>query len=616
MSKQNDSNRVAMAASRRVFVKGLAAGGSIVVAPAFIQSAMGDGGASSLFPLGVASGDPDHDSVVLWTRLADDPLAGGGLGDADIPLLWEVATDPGMRHVVRRGHTVARARDGQAVRVVARGLPAGEWLYYRFTARGKYKGHMSRIGRTRTFPSPYYRYGRYRGRNACRMEEMRFAFVSCQNYPAGYYAAFADIAKQDIDFVCHQGDYMYESGASSDPVIPGRNHTGGETFSVEDYRNRYALYRLDADLQDAHAHAPFIVTWDDHEGDNNYAGNIAEEGAPFEGDAFIERRRNAYQVYGETMPLRPWRRVRRNGRFPLARKLEFGRLADIHVLDTRQFRTDQPAGDGFGSTDMNVDPATAGLLETVFGEQIFDAEGILDPKATLLGPRQEIGLTLNLLFSRAKWNVLAQQIMMMPWNLRTTGLLSVQFGPDFPGKDQALAAIGNLDNILNVDAWDGYIAARDRLFRVLDYARPGNPIVLTGDIHSAWGANLLKDFGDPANSDVLAAEFVCTSITSTFAGIDPRPTDAIVRAGIPENPHIRYFDGRFRGYSLCDVNAKRWRTEFRAVGAPERLLSPDPLTLVPQPGDTVFTAAVAEMPAGFNRRGKPESLSVVDNVPG
>ncbi len=616
MSKKDDASLIARAASRRVFVKGIAASSSIVVAPAFIRSAVAEDAASMLFPLGVGSGDPDDDSVVLWTRLAEDPLAGGGLGDVDIPVGWEVATDPGMRHVIRRGHSVARARNGQAVRVVANRLPAGEWLYYRFFGLGKYKGHQSRIGRTRTFPSAYRRFRRRRGPNACRMESMRFASVSCQNYTGGFYPAWADIAKQDLDFVCHLGDYMYESGASSSPTLEGRNHTGGEVFSVEDYRNRYALYRLDADLQDAHARFPFIVTWDDHEADNNYAAKIAEEGAPFEGDAFVERRRNAYQVYGESMPLRPFRRVRRNGSFPLARKIEFGRLADIHVLDTRQFRTDQPAGDNFGSTDMNIDPATAGLLESIFGEQVFDTDGILDPSATLLGRRQEIGLSLNLIFSRARWNVLAQQIMVMPWNLRTTGVLSVQLGPDFPGKDQAVAAIANLDNILNVDAWDGYPAARDRLFRILDYVRPGNPVVLTGDIHSSWAANLLDDFGDPQNSDVLAAEFVCTSISSTFGGADPRPTDFIVRAGIPENPHIRYFDGRFRGYALCDVDAHRWRTEFRAVGAPEALVNPDPLALIPRAGDPVFTAAVAEIEAGFNARGDRKELSVVNNVPG
>ncbi|MEO0998823.1 MAG: alkaline phosphatase D family protein, partial [Pseudomonadota bacterium] len=237
-----------------------------------------------------------------------------------------------------------------------------------------------------------------------------------------------------------------------------------------------------------------------------------------------------------------------------------------------------------------------------------------DENRSLLGLNQELWLALNLLRSRARWNVLAQQIMVMPWNLKTTGQLSVQFGPDFPGKDQALAAIGNLDDLLNVDAWDGYQGTRERLLWLLDHARPRNPVVLTGDIHSAWGARLLQDFGDPQNSDVLAAEFVCTSISSTFAGADPRPTDGIVRASLPDNPHIGYFDGRFRGYCLCDVNEHRWLTQYRAVGAPEDAIDNDPLALIPASGDPVFVSAEAEIDAGFNRRGEAGELRVLDNL--
>jgi alkaline phosphatase D len=295
--------------------------------------------------------------------------------------------------------------------------------------------------------------------------------------------------------------------------------------------------------------------------------------------------------------------------FPLARQLRFGNLADIHVLDTRQFRTDQPAGDGFGSTAV-PDPTVAATLEAVFGEELFDRNGIVDTQATLLGWPQELRLAFALATSRSRWNVIAQQIMVMPWNLRTTGLLTVQFGPDFPGKQQVLADIASLDDLLNVDAWDGYQAARDRLDRLLAKARPNNPVFLTGDIHSGWAANLLDDYADPANSDVLAAEFVCTSISSTFASADPRPTDAIVRAGIPDNPHIRYFDGRFRGYCLCDVDRQRWRTEYRAVGAPENLLDPAGDALIPMQDDSLFTVAVAEIESGFNTPGSPKGVQV------
>ena len=173
-----------------------------------------------------------------------------------------------------------------------------------------------------------------------------------------------------------------------------------------------------------------------------------------------------------------------------------------------------------------------------------------------------------------------------------------------------LAAIGALENVLNVDAWDGYARARERLLAILGHARPPSPVVLTGDIHSAWGANLFADFGDPQNSDVLAVEFVCTSITSTFLAPDPRPTHAIAAASLPDNPHIRYFNGLFRGYCLCDVDRHEWRTAYRAVGAPADVADPNPLALVPLEGDPVFTAAVAVIPSGFNRRGEPKTLDV------
>jgi alkaline phosphatase D len=277
--------------------------------------------------------------------------------------------------------------------------------------------------------------------------------------------------------------------------------------------------------------------------------------------------------------------------------------------------SDQPAGDGFGST-AQIDATTAAFLEQVFGEPLFDADGILDPGATLLGGRQEAWLATNLARSRSKWNVLAQQVMLMPWNLRETGQLFVQFGPDFPGKPQALAAIGALDNILNVDAWDGYSHARERLLRMLDVLRPASPVVLTGDIHSAWAADIFKDFGDSQNSDVLATELVCTSIASTFLSPDPRPTDALVRASLPANPHIRYFNGAFRGYCLCEVDGERWRTAFRAVGAPSDLTDPNPLALVPLAGDAVFTDAAAVIERDFNRRGARQTLRVEGNLTG
>ena len=574
--------------SRRSFVKAAGAIGAIAAAPAFVRGALADSPRSpTLFTLGVASGDPGHNSVVLWTRLAPDPLAGGGLGARAVPVKWEVALDAGMGRVVRRGLAVAHERSGHVVHAVASGLPSNRWLYYRFEALGE----RSRVGRTRTFPARHDAH-----------DHARFAVVSCQSLPDGFYRAYEDLSAQELDFVVHVGDYIYEGGPDATPLDPARNHLGGEIVSVADYRNRYALYRLDPALQEAHARFPFIATWDDHEVDNNYAGESPEATSPTQGADFLARRRAGYQVYAESMPLRPQNRaLRGDGSLRLFRSLAFGDLANFHVLDTRQFRSDQPAGDGFGSADPD-----SAAIEFAFGEQIFDDAGILAPGATLLGARQEEWLARSLSRSRATWNVLAQQVMQTRWNLVGAAALTIANNPAIPAaiKQALLQQITVIDEIANVDAWDGYPAARARLFAELQRSRARNPIVLTGDIHSAWGANLLADFSDPSSA-MVAAEFVATSISSTFGGLDPRPTHAVVRGGLqPANPHIAYFNGLYRGYCLCDVDRTRWQTSFRAVNGPAQALDPSPLALAPLASSPVDVDAVLEIAAGFNEPGR------------
>lgn len=561
--------RDAALSTRRRFLIRSGAAASLIAAPAVLKglrAAVAER-ASSLFTLGVASGDPRAHSVVLWTRLAPDPLGSSGLPGVPITVRWQVASDPGMAHVLRRGLALAMPEDGFAVHVQVAGLPSDSWFYYRFEALGEF----SRIGRTRTFPGPRDPVG-----------EMRFALASCQDYQDGFYVAYRDMLQQDLDFVLHVGDYIYENGQTDNPIAEGRRHNSAEIFSVDDYRKRYALYRLDPDLQAAHAQFPFIVTWDDHEADNNYAGKVAEEDAPVRGRAFIERRRNAYQVYAETMPLRLRNRAGAGqNRLRLHRSLHFGDLADIHVLDTRQFRSDQPCDDGFGS----LDPESV-ALEPRFG-RLFCPEELEDPEATLLGSRQERWLARGLKFSRAQWNILAQQVVMTEWNLAPFAQRSVP----------------EIETIFSVDAWDGYRAARRRLFDLLARLRPSNPVVLTGDIHSAWGANLLEDFAE-SGSDILAAEFVGSSITSTFGDRDPRPNDAVVRDTVVKaNPHIAFYNGLYRGYCLCEVDRRRWRSTYRAAGTLDAIANPDHEALIPFDDTPVETDAVLEIPAGFNAPG-------------
>jgi len=585
--------------TRRRFIQGLGAAAGVVAAPALIAARAKEiEVGSELFSLGVASGDPSPNSVVLWTRLAPDPLNGGGMPPRPVLVQWAVATDPEMVRVICRGAQTALPQNGHAVHVVAGGLPRNRWLYYQFQALGT----RSRIGRTRTFPAP-----------GDMVEQLRFAVANCQNYNQGFYPAYADMLGKGLDFVVHVGDYIYEDGPDEILIAPERTHNSGEVFTVEDYRNRYALYRLDHNLRDAHALYPFIVTPDDHEVDNNYAGLIPEASSPTQGDEFVQRRLNAYQVYSETMPLRPRNRLHdQDPELHLYRRLQFGDLADLHVLDTRQYRTDQPAGDVFGSTDPD-----SLALEGILDDVLFDADGILDPQATLLGSRQEAWLTRNLNGSRARWNILAQQVMVMPWNLIESGRTQIALDPTIPDliKEQLLAAVDRVDNLFNVDAWDGYQAARRRLLGMLERIRPNNPVILTGDIHSAWAASLLTDFDNPESADMIAAEFVATSISSTFLAIDPRPADFVVRTSLADNPHIAYFNGLFRGYCLCDVDRDRWQTSYRAVGRLADLQNPDPLALVPYEDTPVSTDALFGVNAGFNQPGSGERVQGWSRLP-
>ena len=300
------------------------------------------------FPLGVASGDPTADGVVLWTRLARDPLHGGGMPPEDVEVTWEVARDERMQDVVQRGTAVAPAALGHSVHVEVAGLEPARWYWYRFrTGEG-----ASPVGRTRTLPAA-----------GADVERLRFAFASCQHYEQGYYTAYRHMAEDDLDLVFHLGDYIYEYEGRDGRV---RRHTGDEIELVDDYRNRYALYRSDPDLQAAHAAFPWVVTWDDHEVDNNYANDVPEDGLPAE--LFLRRRAAAYQAYYEHMPLRR-ASLPEGPRLQLYRGFDWGRLASFHVLDTRQYRTDQPCGDRRA-------PA---------------CDGIHDPAATLLGERRSGG---------------------------------------------------------------------------------------------------------------------------------------------------------------------------------------------------------------------------------
>jgi alkaline phosphatase D len=449
---------------------------------------------TSPFTLGVLSGDPTPDGVVLWTRLALDPLNGGGMPRQAVSVQWEVAEDERFSKVVKSGSTTAAPEWGHSVHVEVSGLRPHRWYWYRFRAGGE----VSSVGRTRTFPQT---------RSA--VDRMRFAIASCQHYEQGYYTAFEHMAHEDLDFVMHLGDYIYESPGADDRV---RKHVGGELLAIDDYRNRYAQYRSDPALQAVHAAFPFLVVWDDHEVDNNYAGLHEEFGAPVE--QFALRRAAGYKAYYEHMPLR--RSSLPTGAFlQLYRPFAYGSLASIFMLDTRQYRTDQPCGD-------NVQ---------------LPCDGSRDPKATLLGDTQERWLFDRLNRSPAAWNFLAQQIPMARLDR-------------MPGPERGFS----------MDKWDGYEVNRSRVLEFLGTRKPSNPVTLAGDVHNNWVNDLRLSVDDP-QTPIVATEFVGTSITSTGDGADKSP---LLEAMASENEAVRFCNNQ-RGYVRFDLSPKQLSADFRVV---------------------------------------------------
>lgn len=449
-----------------------------------------------LFTLGVASGDPLPDSVVIWTRLAPDPLNGGGMPAQNVPVRWEVAEDEAMRRIVQQGEWTARPDTAHTIRREVGGLEPGRHYWYRFNAIGK----ESAIGRTRTAPAA-----------AEPVERLHLAVACCQNYQHGYYTAHRHLAAEDLDLVLFVGDYIYEDGIKKDLA---RRHNAAEAATLEAYRNRYALYKLDPDLQAAHAAFPWAAVPDDHEVDNDYAGEHEETGAAGRTN-FLARRAAAYQAYYEHLPFRPAARPL-GAAMRLHRTLRFGSLAAVHLLDTRQHRTPQPCG-------------------RKWSERCAAAH---DPGATMLGEAQEAWLYEKFAGPAPRWTVLAQQVPIMQRRRPRDD------GPD----------------LYHTDKWDGYLAARERLFTAVGKHDLQGLVALSGDVHNNWAGTLKANFDDPA-SGILGSEFVATSIASNGDGEDSKKSQ---RRIADANPHIAFYNGQ-RGYLRCVVSPEAWRTDFRVV---------------------------------------------------
>jgi alkaline phosphatase D len=489
--------------SRRHFLGGLSVAAGYLVA-ARHGTALGQAPVQAVkgtpFTLGVASGDPLPDGVVLWTRLAVDPLNGGGMPQQSMPVRWQIATDQSMKSIVQKGTVLASPTLGHSVHVEVVGLQPGRHYWYQFESGGV----LSPLGRTKTAPAP-----------GARPEQLRFAFASCQNWTNGYYAAYRHMATQDLDFVLHLGDYIYEGniGQNSKRAESVPANVRPEPMALEGYRLRYALYKLDPDLQAAHAAFPFLVTWDDHEVENNYAAALDQNGsAPAE---FLLRRAAAYQAYYENMPLR-------RSSMPvgpdmmLYRRFSFGDLAQINILDTRQYRSDQACGEG---------------------RKPRCSEN-LDLSRVMLGGVQEKWLLGGLDSSPARWNVLAQQLIMAQFARHSSA------GDNF-----------------SMDSWDGYPAERARLMRFLEGSKVRNPVVLAGDSHINLVSDLKTDF-DKASSPTVGAEFAGTAISS---GGLTRNRAKNIASDVATQPHLKYFEGIKRGYVSCTLGRSAWRSDFMQV---------------------------------------------------
>ena len=447
------------------------------------------------FTLGVASGEPWSDSVVLWTRLATAPLMeGGGMAPHPVTLRWELSADAGMRTILRSGEVVAQPGDAHAVHPVVGGLDPARTYFYRF----RVGTHVSPVGRTRTAPAPG------------ATPAIRFLNAGCQHYEHGHFTAWKHAAaEEDIDFVFHYGDYIYEYAGRTagergwGPIA--RTHHGGETHTLAEYRARYAQYRTDPDLAAAHATHPFIVTYDDHEVENNWASLISQQDGGARHpvrvppEAFATRAAAAFQAWYEHMPVRPAARPRSTD-ITAYRHLRFGRVLDLRVLDTRRFRDDQPCGDG----------------------SVLPCAAVSRPDAQMLGAAQEAWLREGIGTSDARWQVLGQQVFFAPRRFAR--------------------------GTFSMDSWDGYPAARQRLLDM--FARRPGGIILTGDVHRAW-----------ANEVASLVEFVGTSITSEGDGSDVQSTAAEIMA---INPHLKFNSNR-RGYTLHIASTDRMEAHYRAV---------------------------------------------------
>lgn len=467
------------------------------------------------FTLGVASGDPASDGFVIWTRLAPHPLEPyGGMALKPVAVAWEVAEDEHFGTVTAKGEALAHPELAHSVHVEVAGLKPDRPYWYRFHVGGE----DSMVGRSRTLPAA-----------GAKVQRLRFAAAGCQHYEQGLYTAWRHIAEEPVDFVFHYGDYIYEGADHGEGPLKVnrhsydgmRRHVGGEIYTLDDYRRRYALYKSDADLKAAHASAPFWMSFDDHEVDNNWASDFDQDGTPPE--VFLFRRAMAMQAYYEHMPLRR-ASMPQGSHMRMYRGARYGDLMSAFVLDTRQYRADQLYGD-----------TLAALGPEAFAER------------SIMGAAQEQWLYDGLGASDTRWNLIAHQVMVMNLNQ----------------KKQPVRKGAEKGATYSMDQWPGYMANRRRLLDCIEKRCPGNVVNVTGDAHRHYAGDLVQDADAPgANGKVISSEFLATSITSGADG--QGDSDAYSRQVRADNSFLKATTDQ-RGYLLCDVTPGEWIGELKVV---------------------------------------------------
>ncbi|SNT43188.1 alkaline phosphatase D family protein [Rhodococcoides kyotonense] len=454
------------------------------------------------FRLGVASGDPLPDSVVLWTRLATNPFAPlGGMTPGVVPVQWQIAADDRFARIITQGVELATEFDGWSVHVDVKGLEPGREYFYRFLVGP----HASTVGRTKTAPAL--------GQPLSRLD---FAWASCQKWEDGFFDAYKDLASSNLDVVFFLGDYIYEYAIKDEGARAGQPRTESaarETMQINDYRDRYAMYKADENLAAAHASAPFVTTFDDHEVDNNWASQISQDDD--DPTQFLLRRADAFKAWWENTPVRA--NLRPNGPdMKVYRRFSFGDLVDFSVLDTRQYRSDQANGD----TEHAQNAETA------------------DPSRTITGAEQEQWI-LDGFSSPSKWKFLAHQTVISD-----------------------LARGLDADRKVGMDPWSGYEASRHRILDGAKDRGTTNVASIVGDIHRTIVSELRRDYQDQV-SPVVGVEIATTSIASGKDGADVDTTGAAIANG---SPHVKFGNAR-RGYLRGTLTPSEWRSEARVLDA-------------------------------------------------